>query len=210
MTIRAILFDIDDTLLENNFDRFLEAYFALLIPHFAHLIAPDRFVAALFAATQTMIARSDVSVTNQQAFMADFFQRVGLPAESLMPLFENFYANRFHELRSHTRPNAAARDTVQAAFAAGCDVVIATNPIFPETAIRQRLAWADVDGFPFKLITSYERMHAAKPNVSYYEEIAHCIGRKPEECVMVGDDWGNDIVPAFENRNAGLLDQHNV
>jgi FMN phosphatase YigB (HAD superfamily) len=77
-------------------------------------------------------------------------------------------------------------------------VVIATNPIFPETAIRQRMEWAGVSDFPFKLITSYEVMHSAKPNSLYYREILEYIGRSPDECIMVGDDWGNDIEPAMK------------
>jgi len=41
-----------------------------------------------------------------------------------------------------------ARSVVQAVFDAGYDVVIATNPLFPDTAIRQRMEWADVAEFP--------------------------------------------------------------
>jgi hypothetical protein len=41
---------------------------------------------------------------------------------------------------------------------------MAANPVFPETAIRQRMECAGISDFPFKPITSYERMHAAKPN----------------------------------------------
>lgn len=116
----------------------------------------------------------------------------------MMPLFDDFYAVQYDQLRSLTRPNPAAHAAVQAAFDMGCDVVIATNPIFPETAIRQRMEWAGVADFPFKLITSYEVMHSAKPNVRYYKEILEHIGRGPEECVMVGDDWRNDIAPAMK------------
>jgi len=105
-------------------------------------------------------------------------------------------AVQFGKLRSLTRPNPSARVAIQTAFDMGCDVVIATNPIFPETAIRQRMKWAGVSDFPFKLITSYEVMHSAKPNSRYYSEILERIGRSPDECIMVGDDWGNDIVPA--------------
>jgi FMN phosphatase YigB (HAD superfamily) len=39
-------------------------------------------------------------------------------------------------------------------------------------------------------------MHSTKPNSRYYSEILERIGRSPDECIMVGDDWGNDIVPA--------------
>ena len=199
--IRAVLFDLDDTLLENNVDRFLKAYFGLLTPHMAHMVPAEKFISALIRATSAMITNRDPSITNQQAFMDEFFPMVGRTAEEMMPLFDEFYAVQFGKLRSLTRPNPSARAAIQAAFDAECDVVIATNPVFPETAIRQRMEWAGVSDFPFKMITSYEVMHAAKPSCRYYREILEHIGRRADECVMVGDDWGNDMVPAMK---AGL------
>jgi len=199
--IRAVLFDLDDTLLENNMDRFVKEYFDLLTPHMAHMVLPEKFVSALLHATFAMIGNRDSAVTNRQAFINDFFPRVGWKAEEMMPLFDDFYAVQFDKLRSLTRPNPSARAAIQTAFDTGCDVVIATNPIFPETAIRQRIEWAGVSDFPFKLITSYEVMHFAKPNSRYYLEILEHIGRSPDECIMVGNDWDNDIAPAMK---AGL------
>lgn len=198
MAIRAVLFDLDDTLLENDMDRFLKGYFGLLTPHMAHLVSPDTLVSALIHGTHAMIENSDPAVTNRQAFIDDFFPRVGLKPEEMMPLFDDFYAVQYDRLRSLTRPNPSARAAIQTAFDMGCDVIIATNPIFPETAIRQRMEWAGVADFPFKLVTSYEVMHSAKPNVRYYQEILEHIGRVPEECIMVGDDWHNDIAPAMK------------
>lgn len=199
--IRAFLFDLDDTLLENNMDRFLKGYFGLLAPHVAHLVPPDRFMPALLAATQVMVDHIDPSVTNQQAFLADFIPRVGQTAEAMLPVFDDFYATKFGSLRNLTRCRPEARAAVQAALDAGCDVVVATNPLFPETAIRQRMEWANVADLPFKLVTSYEVMHSCKPHARYYAEIVERIGRRPDECMMVGDDWGNDIAPAMK---AGL------
>ncbi len=196
--IRAVLFDLDDTLLENNMDRFVKEYFDLLTPHMAHMVLPEKFVSALLHATFAMIENRDSAVTNRQAFINDFFPRVGWKAEEMMPLFDDFYAVQFDKLRSLTRPNPSARAAIQTAFDRGCDVVIATNPIFPETAIRQRIEWAGVSDFPFKLITSYEVMHFAKPNSRYYLEILEHIGRSPGECIMVGNDWDNDIAPAMK------------
>jgi HAD superfamily hydrolase (TIGR01549 family) len=133
--------------------------------------------------------------------MADFLPRVGRTAEEMMPVFDDFYATQFGKLRSQTRTLPEARAVVQAASDAGCDVVIATNPLFPETAIRQRMEWAGVADLPFKLVTSYEVMHSSKPHARYYVEIVERLGRTPAECVMVGDDWNNDIAPALQ---AGL------
>lgn len=194
--VRAVLFDLDDTLLENNMDSFLKGYFGLLAPYVSHLVPPGKFMPALLAATQTMIDNLDPAITNQQAFITDFFPRVGRTVEEMMPVFDDFYATQFGKLRSHARCLPEARATVQAAFDAGCDVVIATNPVFPATAIRQRMEWADIADFPYKLITSYEVMHSCKPHPRYYSEIVERIGHRPEECVMVGDDWDNDITPA--------------
>ena len=199
--IRAVLFDLDDTLLENNVHRFVQGYFDLLTPYLAGSVAPERIVPALLHATFAMIGNGDPSFTNQQAFIGDFCPRVGLGAEEVMPLFDAFYASQYDGLRSLTRPHPQARAVVQIAFDAGCDVIVATNPIYPETAIRKRMEWAGVADFPFKLVTSYEVMHSTKPNPRYYAEISERIGRSPRECVMVGDDWDNDIAPAMK---AGL------
>jgi FMN phosphatase YigB (HAD superfamily) len=67
-------------------------------------------------------------------------------------------------------------------------VVIATNPLFPATAIQQRMAWAGVDGFPYRLVTTYENSRATKPNLLYYQQILEAIGQPPQACLMVGDE----------------------
>jgi FMN phosphatase YigB (HAD superfamily) len=45
-------------------------------------------------------------------------------------------------------------------------------------------------------VTAFEDMHAAKPHLEYYQEILDRLGRRAEECIMVGDDWERDITPA--------------
>jgi FMN phosphatase YigB (HAD superfamily) len=103
--IHAVLFDLDDTLLENNMDRFVKEYFGLLAPHMAHRVPPEKFVSALLHATFAMIGNADPAVTNRQAFINDFFPRVECKAEEMMPLFDDFYAVQYDKLRSLTRPN---------------------------------------------------------------------------------------------------------
>jgi FMN phosphatase YigB (HAD superfamily) len=39
-------------------------------------------------------------------------------------------------------------------------------------------------------------MGTSKPNPAYYREIAEKIGCAPEDCVMVGNEVQNDILPA--------------
>ena len=100
----------------------------------------------------------------------------------------DFYANDFPALRQYTRRKPQARQVVQQAFDLGFDVVIATNPLFPATAIEQRLEWAGVADFPYRLVTTYENSRACKPNLLYFEHILETIGHRADACLVVGDE----------------------
>ena len=199
--IRAVLLDLDDTLLDNDMQQFLTHYFAALGRRTAQLVAPDQLVSALLASTRVMMNNHDPNITNQQAFDADFFSRLGYPESQVRPIFDFFYEEDFPALKRYTGVRPQARTLVQTLLERGYDVVIATNPMFPRRAIDHRLEWAGVIDFPFKLVTSYENSHFCKPNPSYYREILEKVGCHPQEAIMVGDDWGNDIEPAHQ---AGL------
>ena len=67
-------------------------------------------------------------------------------------------------------------------------MAVATNPLFPETAIRQRLEWAGVADFPYQLVTTYENSRFCKPNQRYFDAIAAQLGHAPEACLVVGDE----------------------
>jgi FMN phosphatase YigB (HAD superfamily) len=75
--------------------------------------------------------------------------------------------------------------------------VLATNPMFPATAIRQRLEWAGLRALDFSLITTLENSHACKPRANYFLEILQPLGVHGDEALMVGDDWRLDIAPAM-------------
>ena len=47
----------------------------------------------------------------------------------------------------------------------------------------------------FASYTTYEDCHFCKPNPKYYQELLEKLNLKPEECIMVGNDFGEDIVP---------------
>lgn len=51
-----------------------------------------------------------------------------------------------------------AKETVVLARERGLRVALATNPIFPMIATRQRIAWAGLDRKDFELCTTYENI----------------------------------------------------
>lgn len=196
--IRAVLFDLDDTLLGNKVDTFVPHYFDLLGKFAAQLLPPEQFLKALLACTQITIQDTDRSSTNYDVFWRAFTAHTGLEAALVEAFFDRFYQEQFPLLQRVTQPRPSARLLVQSCFDAGLTVVIATNPLFPRAAIEQRLAWAGVPvhAFPYALVTTMENMHATKPHIAYYTEILERIHCPPEAALMVGDNWESDIVPA--------------
>ncbi|MBS4023493.1 MAG: HAD family hydrolase [Dethiobacter sp.] len=194
--IKAILFDLDGTLLAVDMDEFLRKYFVSLSAHFAHLVEPHDFISTLLASTQAMMVNDDPHLTNREVFMDDFFRRLSQPPEVIMPMIDSFYENVFPELRQFVSVFPEAPEIVSAAKSLDCRVVIATNPLFPSRAIRHRMNWAGISGFDFDLVTTYENMHYCKPNPNYYLEICSQIGLDPNQCLMVGNDVEDDIAAA--------------
>jgi FMN phosphatase YigB (HAD superfamily) len=196
--IKALLLDLDDTLLGNNTSAFMEHYFALLDEYTRPVFDQADFLPALLRSTQATIVNTDPALTNAEVFWANFEALMGGRRNDLEPFFRRFYETEFPRLRSSIEIRPAAAELIQAAHQQNLAIVIATNPLFPLTAIEQRLEWAGIPitRYPYALVTAYENMHATKPQPAYYCEILDLIGRSPEEALMAGDDWKNDIAPA--------------
>jgi FMN phosphatase YigB (HAD superfamily) len=192
--IKNVLFDLDGTLLPFDAAEFTHAYFTRLGGRIGHLIEPKSFAKYLLASTEVMVRNLDKEQTNQQVFFNHFFAAVGLSEDILLPILNDFYEKDFSLLQKVTQRNAAARKAVTTVLSLALDVVIATNPIFPMAATRQRLEWAGLGDIPFRLVTSYENSHFCKPNTEYYLEITEELGCRPEECLMVGNDVEEDLI----------------
>jgi FMN phosphatase YigB (HAD superfamily) len=198
--LKALLLDLDDTLIDNSMDTFIPAYFRALETFVADVVDPGRFIEELLKATRAMDGNDGAGPSNEDVFAAAFYPALGVPREEMEPLLARFYSEAFPRLEPLTGRRPAAPKIVDWAKARGLQVVIATNPLFPRTAIEQRMAWGEVgvDRFDYELVTCYENSHATKSSPAYFREIADILGRQPEECLMVGDNWGWDVVCAGE------------
>lgn len=193
-----LLIDLDNTLLENDMEVFIPAYLKLLGECLANHVPPHQLIPALLEATQCMLKNKRPDRTLKQVFDAEFYEPLGLDQSLMVKPIKEFYERQFPALRSLTKPRPAAVEFVREALDRGYDLVLATNPLFPRTAIVQRLSWAGISAekTPFKLIPSYETFHFAKPNPAFFTEIMGQLGWPQKPVLMIGDDPYNDIIPA--------------
>lgn len=203
----TLLLDLDDTLLRNNIEDFLPAYLKLLSQHLEHRYPGDHMVRELLSATRRMIMNQDSTSTLEEVFDRAFYPALGTTKEEIRPDLEDFYARVYPGLAQITNAQPHAVSLVDTARACGYRIVVATNPLFPATAIEQRLTWAGLppENYPFALITNYENMHFAKPNPAYTAEILAYLGWPAKPAVMVGNSLEDDLLPASQ---IGLVTYH--
>jgi FMN phosphatase YigB (HAD superfamily) len=193
--IRAILLDLDDTLITTHSESFFPDYVALMAKRLAALVQEEATLSALRSGVRQASANLDPLKTAEEAFMAAFLEMVNRPPEEVRKAFETFYTVDFPSMRGRITPRPQAVRLLDWLFSHDYIVVVATNPVTPESTIRQRMAWGEIpiERYPFTLVTTLETMHFTKPNPEYYDEILARAGARPEEALMVGDDWERDI-----------------
>lgn len=195
-SIRVVAFDLDDTLIRLAPD-FIPQYFRLLDNRLQERFPNTKPLShAIGASSLRLMQKTRDGERLEDFFYRDFAAVAGVPQEVVRPAFENFYVEHFPALQVHSRPIYGAMGLLTTIKEAGYQVALLTSALFPTAAIDERLRWAGLEGFPFDWRTSFEGVHATKPQPGYYLEAADGLGIPPEEWLMVGNDVVEDIIPA--------------
>lgn len=192
--LKAILLDLDGTLLPMDQDEFVNGYFGFLCQKMApYGYEPKALVKAIWGGTAAMV-KNDGSCSNEEAFWRFFLGVYGEGARAHVPLFEEFYAKEFQQARRFCGFAPQAAETVTLAGERGLRVILATNPLFPAIATESRIRWAGLEPESFELYTTYENSSYCKPNPEYYRDLLHRQGLQARDCLMVGNDTDEDMV----------------
>ena len=193
MKIRAVLFDLDGTLLPLDQSKFIKEYFKGLVDALSPLgCDPKALEGSIWAGTVAMI-KNDGTKTNEEAFYNKFSSLCQVDMEAFDRLAREYYRTEYKKLENLTKKTPLAKTAVALAGECGRRVVLATNPLFPREAQEVRIAFAGLCPSDFELITSYESDKYAKPSTQYYTSIAKRLGLSPDECVMIGNDEEEDM-----------------
>lgn len=194
--MNTVLFDLDGTLLPMEQKAFIGIYFEELGKKFAGLgFEPKKMLEGIWAGMGAM-QKNTGEKTNEEVFWDQFARLFGEQVRQYEKDFISFYQNEFHKAKAGTTPNPMAKTIVDLLKSKGYDLVLATNPMFPRVATEGRIGWAGLSWDDFVLVTTYENCHFCKPNLAYYQEVLGKIGRTPEECFFVGNDYVEDLSAA--------------
>lgn len=194
MPITTVLFDLDGTLLPMDQEVFVKAYFGGICKKLAPQgYGPEKLVDTIWRGTGAMV-KNNGEKTNEQAFWDYALAVYGEEFRKDKRYFDEFYQMDFDKIQTACGYAPEAGEIVRALKARGLRVVLATNPIFPARATQCRIRWAGLQPEDFELYTTYENSRFCKPNLAYYQDILRQLGVRPEECVMVGNDVGEDMI----------------
>lgn len=210
MPVRCVLFDLDGTLLPMAFDDFFGAYFKRIGEWCKPFIEPGALVDAIWKSAVKVSENEDPLTLNSEVFYGEFERITGLAPEVFRPMFDNYYLVDFDILGSEVEPEPLVLETIAMLKERGVSVAVATNPMFPENAIEMRVKWAGLNPKDFAFVAHAQNMRFAKPSLRYYRDILNITGFAPSECVMVGNDVGEDLVAEKLGMKIFWLSTHGI
>ena len=191
--LKAILFDLDGTLLPMNLREFQVTggqLFAEKMTEYGYDY--NQMMEANWAAVMAM-ANNDGSRTNSEAFFRTLCDIFGDKITETFEHINSYYANEFENVKKVCGFNPEASKTLDYLKAKGYRLVLATTPWFPAVAIEKRIRWAGIDPGIFEYYSTLDNHSYCKPKAGYYEEVLQKIDLKPEDCLMVGNDATEDM-----------------
>lgn len=191
----TILFDLDDTLLQTNMGSFLPGYFQALGRALSDLASEEEITQQIRYAVSQMAANQNPGKMLNTIFSENFYKPLGTTENACQETLYRFYNQEFPKLQHLTQQNPAAVELVNWCKSQGMHMAIATNPVFPAIATRQRIVWAGLNPDDFSFFSAFNNFHFTKPNLTYYAECLGRLGWPENPAVMIGDNLTYDLLP---------------
>jgi HAD superfamily hydrolase (TIGR01549 family) len=197
--VRAVLFDLDDTLFDHRgcSQDALEAVRLCDVSLGAMPLADLERLHSTFLEQlhgDVMLGKVPLEDARRERFRRLLAAAGATPPEPLVALTAAAYRDRYREVRRAVRGAVP----LLAALAGRVRVGIVSNNLFDEQL--DKLTLCGLEPFVHALIVS-ERVGVSKPDPAIFTAALDAVGCRADETVMVGDSWIADIAGA---RAAGI------
>ncbi len=208
--IKAIMFDLDGTLLPMNEEEFTKGYFGLICARLAPKgYDKNELINVIMLGTKNMVKNNGLK-TNEQVFWETFESFYGKEKLEDKKLFDDFYLNEFKKTIMFCGKNEKARELIDFVKHKGLKLILASNPLFPKNGMITRMGFVNLKENDFDYISSYENCHYSKPNPKFYEEMLEKNNLKPDEVVYFGNSEKEDLPAKDAGIKTYLISNENV
>jgi FMN phosphatase YigB (HAD superfamily) len=206
--LQCLFFDLDGTLYGLAEDAFLNEYPKLVLPHFMDVYKHEEFLEYFWKATQLLMTHNDQSTHVIESFFTSFNESSKMPREEIMERFDRFYASDFKKLKLLSKEYPETNALIEMAKEKNIKLILATNPIFPEVATRERCKWANINYEDFFYVSHAENSTSCKPNPNYYLELLQIAEVDPINSLMVGNDYLYDMSASSVGITTWMIDKN--
>ncbi len=190
--MKAIIFDLDGTLLPMDTNQFMKLYAQAVTEAFYDFEEAKEIYPQIMASLKVTI-KSTEKRKNFDTFFEDFDLKMPRNKDVYITRFNEFYESGFEKVKEATSISDEIVEAVSILKEKGYKMIIATNPVFPMAANLHRIKWAGLDINDFIHVTSFENNHFCKPNPKFFEEVLFENNLLAEDVMMVGNDVQEDL-----------------
>ncbi|WP_419419426.1 HAD family hydrolase [Legionella sp. D16C41] len=202
--ITTLCFDLDGTLVEMH-RIFSFPLLAMTLYRFFPEISMIRFQGIFHQAVQKLL-NNTTSLTNFDVFINHLVDCSRSKNKATIErLVRQIFSKDFPRLKHFFYPIPQNKEILLWAKKNNYRLILATNPVFPISAIKTRLEAGGLDLNYFNGVTHAENMTRTKPRVEYYQELVSKFQLQPHECLMIGNDPIKDLPAACVGMNTFLL-----
>jgi FMN phosphatase YigB (HAD superfamily) len=205
---RAVLFDLDGTLLRVEMRSFITRYLAGFYACCRDLVEFGPLQRAMRAGIHMLLETECGAYSNEERLFAFLAERLQLEEGLLRERFAYFLDTGLEPLAEGIQGIPESVMLLECCRQAQVPVVLATNPVFPQALIEARCRWAGLDINHFVLLTSFENSRYCKPQGGYFSEVAASLGVDPQYCLMVGNDTSHDLSASEIGMTTWLVDSY--
>lgn len=196
MKFKALLFDLDGTLINFDMNQFIKMYVGAASQFFIDLIpSSESFYKELLNSTEVMEKSDNGTTTSLEDFLDDFCPKFDVICSEIRQRFLQFYETKYDVIKPLISQMKGAKKLLDNLNEKGHSekIILATNPVFPYVAIERRIKWGGLSPDYFRLITHAENSNFCKFNSKYWFGIMGQIQCKPEESLVIGNDGFRDM-----------------
>jgi FMN phosphatase YigB (HAD superfamily) len=131
-------------------------------------------------------------LTNAERLIGHVEKALNLSAAEAERVLHTVLSDIFPKLERYFYPVVGAKDFID--WASGrYSLTLATNPVWPIELVKMRVKWGGLLPDLFPSMTHAHRMHSYKPSREYYLEILKQEDYRPEDCLLIGNEYKMDL-----------------